>query len=545
MSDGRYYREVRHTFADPAEWTVAHALRTRARTHGEKTYIDVPDHGVRLSFAAALARAESIAGGLLAGAEAGDRVLVFADNKAEVLLTWLGSALAGMVHVPVNTAYQGSFLEHQVRTTAPRTAIVDAALAARFEAGNEAFATIERAFVLGEGAEQEAAIAALGAAGYAAAPFADLAGELVDPPAPRAEDLASIFFTSGTTGLSKGVMMSHSQITFFADQGASLTRLTEDDVYMSVGPLFHGNGLFLGAYPSLLAGCRYVLREKYSASRWIDQIRDCGATVTNFVGVMMEWTYKQPERPDDADNDLRCIFAVPTASSIRADFARRYGIEAFVANYGMTEVSMPILSPYGETPPVGATGKLADEYFEVRLVDPATDREVPDGEVGEFVCRPKLPWTICSGYYGMPEQTAAAQRNLWFHSGDGLKRDADGLYYFVDRLKDAIRRRGENISSFEVEQAVIGHPSLLQCAAVAAPTGEEAGEDDLAIFVVPEPGATVTVDDVRDWCTERLPAFAVPDYIELLDALPLTPSGKVRKVELRTRAATLASHPPC
>jgi carnitine-CoA ligase len=536
-----HWREMRHTFADPAEWTVANALRTRARTHGSKTYIDVPDHGVALTFAETLARAESIGGGLRAGAEEGDRVLVFADNKAEVLLTWLGTALAGMVHVPVNTAYQGTFLEHQVRLTGPRVAVVDAALAGRFEAGHEAFATIERFFVLGAGDELEAGLAALAAAGYTAAPFAELAGDLPAPaPAPRAQDLASIFFTSGTTGLSKGVMMSHSQITFFADQGASLTRLTEDDVYMSVGPLFHGNGLFLGAYPSLLRGARYVLREKYSASRWIDQIRDCGATVTNFVGVMMEWTWKQPRRDDDADNDLRCIFAVPTAASIRAAFAERYGIEAFVANYGMTEVSMPICSPYGETPPVGATGKLADEFFEARIVDPETDRELPTGEVGEFVCRPKHPWTICSGYFNMPEKTAEAQRNLWFHSGDGLKVDADGWFYFVDRLKDAIRRRGENISSFEVEQAVIGHSSLLQCAAVAAPTGEEAGEDALAIFVVAEEDVTVTVEEVREWCVQRLPAFAVPDYIELLDSLPLTPSGKVRKVELRTRATTLA-----
>lgn len=540
MAASGYYREMRHTFADWRDWTVASALRERARTHPEKVYIDVPDHGVSLTFAETLARAQEIAGALLELASPQDRVVVFAPNSAEVLLSWLGASLAGMVHVPINTAYSGSFLEHQVRTTAPRVAVLDAALAARFEPANPAYASIERFYVLGEGADAEAAIAALTDAGRRAAPFASLRGRLDDPPPVRAQDLAAIFFTSGTTGLSKGVMMSHAQITFFADQGASLTRLTDEDVYMSVGPLFHGNGLFLGALPALLVGARYVLRERYSASRWIDQVRDCRATVTNLVGVMMEWTFKQPERPDDAENELRCVFTVPTPSSIVGEFARRFGVEAFVENYGMTEVSMPIMSPYGVERPPGAAGKLVDEYFEVRLVDPETDVEVPLGEVGECIVRAKRPWTICSGYFNMPEQTIAAQRNLWFHSGDGLRRDADGWFYFVDRLKDSIRRRGENISSHEVEQALLGHRAIVQCAAVAAPADGEASEDDLAIFVVAAADAQLSVEEVREWCRERLPAFALPDYVELLDKLPLTPSGKVRKVELRARAAELA-----
>jgi len=302
---------------------------------------------------------------------------------------------------------------------------------------------------------------------------------------------------------------------------------------MSVGPPFHGNALFLACYPSLLVGARFVLCEKYSASRWIDQIRECGATVTNFVGVMMDWTYKQPERPDDADNKLRRIWAVPTATSIASGFKRRFGIEAFVENFGLTETSMPILCPYGVDRPDGAAGLLVDEYFDVRLVDPDTDEEVPTGDIGELVVRAKLPWTMCSGYYNMPDRTAEVTRNLWFHTGDGLRRDAEGWYYFVDRLKDAIRRRGENISSYEVEQTVIGHPQISDCAAVAAPAQSEAGEDDVAVFVVLANGAEIGVDEVRAWCVDRLPAFAVPDYITILDALPITPSGKVRKVELR------------
>jgi crotonobetaine/carnitine-CoA ligase len=475
-----------------------------------------------------------VAAGLLAHAAAGDRVLIMSSNRSEVILAWFGAALAGMVEVPINTAYSGSFLEHQVRTTRPRVAVIEAAFAERFLDGGEAYSSLERVHVL-DG--DPAAIEALRAAGYDAAPWAELAAHAPVPlPDVAAEQLASIFFTSGTTGVSKGVMMPHAHMTFFADECVSLTRLTDADTFMSVGPLFHGNAQFLAAFPALIVGARFVLQERFSASRWIDQIRDCGATVTNFVGVMMDWTWKQPPRPDDADNQLRCIFAAPTASSILAGYRLRFGVEAFVEVFGLTETSMPILSPYGEERPAGAAGLLADEYFDIRLVDPETDREVAIGEVGELVVRTKLPWTMCAGYFNMPEKTVEAQRNLWFHTGDGLKRDADGWYYFVDRLKDAIRRRGENISSYEVEQAVLGHPDVVECAVVAAPARAEAGEDEVAIFVV----GSIDEADARAWCERRLPAFARPEYVVIVDALPLTPSGKVRKIELRERAAELA-----
>jgi crotonobetaine/carnitine-CoA ligase len=538
----RTYRDLRPTFDDQERWNLPWILRERARTHGDRVYLDVPFEEVRMTYAETLRTAEAIGTGLLAdGARPGDRLLIMAPNCSQVILSWFGSALAGMVEVPINTAYSGSFLEHQVRTTRPRAAVVTADLAERFLDGGEPYESLERFYVVGAGEERDAAIAALRKTGWEARPWDELTthepGEL---PAVAAHELASVFFTSGTTGLSKGVMMSHAHMTFFADQCVSLTRLTDEDTYMCVGPLFHGNAQFLAAYPALIAGARFVLREKFSASRWIDQIRECRATVTNFVGVMMDWTWKQPERPDDADNDLRCIFAAPTASSILDGFRKRFGVEAFVEVFGLTETSMPIMSPYGEERPPGAAGLLADEYFEVRLVDPETDREVEIGEVGELVVRSKIPWIMTSGYFNMPEKTAEAQRNLWWHTGDGLKRDAEGWYYFVDRLKDAIRRRGENISSYEVEQAVLGHPDIAECAAVAAPAASEAGEDEVAVFVVLADGARIGEDEVREWCRRRLPAFAMPEYVAVVDALPTTPSGKIRKVELREKAAELA-----
>ena len=314
----------------------------------------------------------------------------------------------------------------------------------------------------------------LTAAGIDSAPWEELLiGADTGLPTVSAHDLASIFFTSGTTGLSKGVMMPHAQMYFFADEGVSLTRLTDADAYFSTGPLFHGNAHFLAAYPALVAGARYILGERFSGSGWLDQARNAGATVSNFIGVMMEFVWQQERRPDDADNQLRCIFAAPTASSILEPFKERYGVEAFVEVFGLTEIGMPIMSPYGVDRPAGAAGLLNADWFDLRLVDSDSDEEVPVGEIGELIVRSKYPWTMCQGYFGMPDRTAEAFRNLWFHTGDGLKRDEAGWYYFVDRLKDAIRRRGENISSFEVEQGLLSHPAIAEAAIIGVPADQE------------------------------------------------------------------------
>jgi crotonobetaine/carnitine-CoA ligase len=199
---------------------------------------------------------------------------------------------------------------------------------------------------------------------------------------------------------------------------------------------------------------------------------------------------------------------------------------------------MPILTPYGSDRPAGACGLHVADYFDIRLVNPDTDQEVPVGQVGELIVRSKLPWTSCLGYYGMPEKTVETFRNLWFHTGDGLRRDADGWYYFVDRLKDALRRRGENISSFEVEQAILENPAVLECAVIGVPADSEGGEDEVMLFAVPAPNHELHVDELWAWAEKRLPSFTVPRYIKIMNALPKTPSEKVQKVELRRIAAT-------
>ncbi len=543
----RTYDQYKPTWTDRSSWNSPQVLRRRSESHAESIYLEVPSEGVSLTYAETLQVAEKVGRNLLAGgADNGDRLLIMLPNCSEYILAWLASSLAGLAEVPINTAYRGSFLEHQARTVSPAAALIHPDYAERFLDVAEAVRTIKRFYLAGgEESSRCAAAAALEGAGFAASDWEELLEPSVgapDLPEVRYCDLGSVFFTSGTTGPSKGVMMPHAHMFLFADQCVSLTRLTDDDVYMSTGPLFHGNSHFLAAYPALIAGARYVLRERFSASEWVDQVRDSRATVTNFVGVMMDFVWQQPPRPDDADNDLRCIFAAPTASSYLQEFRQRFGVEAFVEVFGLTETCMPILSPYGEDRPPGAAGLANSDWFDVRLVDSETDEEVPVGEIGELVVRGRHPWTQSSGYFDMPAETLAAWRNLTWHTGDGLRKDAEGWYYFVDRLKDSIRRRGENISSYEVEQALGAHPAIAEVAVVAVPADAEAGEDEVLAVVVFETGEELSAEALWEYADRRLPYFAVPRYLRFAEALPKTPSEKVRKVELRKVGVDASTH---
>lgn len=541
---GQFYDEYSPTFPDRSDWSSPTVLRERARTHGDRIYLDVPWAGETYTYAETLDIAERVGSSMLgAGAVAGDRVLLMLPNCSAYILGWLGSSMAGLAEVPINTAYRGSFLAHQVSTTSPKIAVIGPEFAERFVEIPEATTTVERFYLVGDADDVAAGIATLSAAGHEARDWNELLeGSGDELPDVQARDLGSIFFTSGTTGLSKGVMMPQAHMYLFADECVSLTRLTDADTFMSTGPLFHGNSQFLAAYPALIAGAHYVLQERFSATEWVDQIRDSGATVTNFVGVMMDFVWQQDPTPADASGRLRCIFAAPTASSILEPFKERFGVEAFVEVFGLTETCMPILTPYGVDRPEGAAGKLNADWFDIRLVDSETDEEVPVGEVGELVVRARYPWTTCQGYFAMPDKTTEVFRNLWFHTGDGLRRDEAGWYYFVDRLKDAIRRRGENISSYEVEQGMVAHNAIAEVAAIGVPADNEAGEDEVMIFVVAEPGHDLSAEQVWEFADQQLPSFAVPRYIQMIDALPKTPSEKVRKIELREHGVGSGTH---
>jgi carnitine-CoA ligase len=535
----QYYDDLVPAFPDPETWTFGHVLRHHAAERPDAVCLDTPEEGCTWTYAEALDSSERIASALYdAGAAYGDRVVLMAFNSSRFVRTWWGVSIGGLVEVPINTNYEGEFLRHQLDVAQARYAVIDDVMAERWVAVAEHARGIERFWVVDSGAGiRDKAVDLLREHGWAAAPWEELeAAERRELPVVAPQDLGAIFYTSGTTGPSKGVAMPQSQLYFFAQIVVSLCRLTHEDVYLTATPLFHGNATFMAVYPVIVAGGRAVVRSKFSASRWIDHVRDSGVTATNFVGVMMDFAWKQAAREDDLDNRLRVVYAAPTASTIVEQFKERYGIEAFVDAFGLTETCAPIMSPYGVPRPAGAAGLQNKEWFDIRLVDPETDREVEVGQVGELVVRPVHPWTCSNGYYNMPEKTVEAWRNLWFHTGDALRQDEDGWFYFIDRYKDALRRRGENISSYEVEQALLGHPAVVEAAVIGVPADVEAGEDEvLAVVVVSSPASPA---EVLEWCAGRIPAFAIPRYLRVVDALPKTPSEKVRKAVLREDGVT-------
>jgi len=535
----RVYEDLEPTDPDWTRWTGAHVLRRQAAERGDQVYLIAPEENVTITYAQLLEGAERVAGGLrAAGAAKGDRVVIMARNSSRFVLTWYGTAVGDLVEAPVNTAYEGEFLRHQVQLVQAKWVVVDDTLADRFIALREQLGNqIEAFWVINDSGDVDAAVQRLQQAGWRAYPW-DVLQEArrYDGPEPDARDLTAVFFTSGTTGLSKGVAMPNAQMNFFAEITRCLTRFTEHDTWMAVTPLFHGNAQYMALYPALIAGGRAVIRSKFSASRWVDQLREHDVTVTNFLGVMMDFVYKQPRRANDADNKLRCVFAAPTAWSILDDFKKRFGIEAFVEVYGTTETSCPILSPYGEERPPGAAGLNAAKWYDVIIVDPETDLEVPVGQVGEFCVRPRHPWISSLGYYNMPDKTVEVWRNMWFHTGDAVRRDEEGWYYFVDRIKDAIRRRGENISCYEVEQALLAHPAIKECAVIGVPADSEAGEDEVMAVIVPN--GELTAQEVWDFSVGRIPPFAIPRYIRFRADLPRTPSEKIQRNVLREEAKT-------
>jgi crotonobetaine/carnitine-CoA ligase len=515
-------------------WTLPHVLEYQAALRTDRPFVRWRDDGRAFTFGETNAMANRVAHGLTAqGVQKGDMVAILLPNCLEYLFTWFGLAKIGAVEVAISDAYKGRFLAHPIQLSGARILIADPALAERLVEIEDDLPVLEKVFLLDAG--QPVALPAFKRIKTAA--FTSLISENETNPKVSVvpADAAAVLMTSGTTGLSKGVLMQHSQFYFFAEEDVQLTRLTDADVYTTGFPLFHGNAQFLTVYPCLIVGAQLVLYPRFSASDWAGRMQRSGATVTNLLGATMAFILAQPEGPADRAHSVRTIYAAPLSPDLGRRFTARFGVDNYVDGFGQTEISNVFMTPPGVPRPDGASGVLVDQWFEVRLVDPETDLDVAEGEPGELLVRPRAPGIICREYLGMPEKTVETWRDLWFHTGDKLRRDADGWYYFVDRVKDALRRRGENISSFEVESGVRSHPDVADCAVVGVRADQDAGEDEVMAFVVLEEGRCAEPQSLHEWANASLPAFMVPRYIEIITALPTTANGKIRKSELRER----------
>jgi crotonobetaine/carnitine-CoA ligase len=445
-----------------------------------------------------LARADGLRS---AGVREKERVISWGPNDGEALVTWFAINELGACVVPVNTAYKGLLLEHVVRNSGAARAVVHPSLAPRITG------TGLQVLLTGDPA---------------------LDGEPVEVDAPIDPwDEYAVVYTSGTTGPSKGVLCSYSHLWHATD--ASIGRaMTREDRYMVNLPLFHAGGL-MGVAGALHLGASIALVDGFETSTFWDVVRRTGTTCCTLLGVMATFLAKQPPAASDRESGLRHVFLVPLGDDSRS-FSERFGVTTQTL-YNMTEVSCPLVSEVDPVTP-GTCGRVRPGV-QARLVD-EHDGEVGNGEVGELVLRTEAPWAMSHGYLAMPDATAKAWRNGWFHTGDAFRRDEDGNFFFVDRMKDAIRRRGENISSFEVEAALTSHPDVLEAAVVAAPS--DVGEDEVLAVVAPR--GDLDLVELLEHCRDALPYFAVPRYVRVVESLPKTPTNKVQKHLLRAEGVT-------
>lgn len=516
-------------------WSLPDVLAAQTQHAPHRAFFSMIGEPV-LSVGEVELRSRRVANGLRElGVGFGDRVLVMLPNGLEFIEAWFAINRLGAVLVTVNTAYRGSFLEHLASNSGAKVMIVDAAFLPVVAASEAALPELEvlvvahaSSPVVGEARPPRLRSVSFGSLRSAPERGIDVRVS--------ARDLSAIVYTSGTTGKSKGVMIPHAQMYLNPLVYLEQLGIGRDDVFYSALPLFHTNALALQVYGALIAGCRVHLAPQFSASRWLSDVRATGATVTNLLGVMTEFVFRQPPTPHDADNALRIASAVPMPPALAREFEQRFGVQ-LVELYGSTEANCPLYQPRDEPRRDGSCGKVVARWFECRIVDTETDAEVPDGEVGELLVRPLAPGGFMAGYNAMPDETVKAWRDLWFHTGDAMRRDADGYHYFVDRMKDWIRRRAENISSYEVEQVVLLHESVEEVAAIGIRSPYEENEQEVKVCVVCKPGARDAAA-LHAFCAARMPAFAVPRFIEFCASLPKTPTLKVRKQELRERGVT-------
>ncbi|MDF1730067.1 MAG: AMP-binding protein [Minwuia sp.] len=504
------------------ECVVPAMLRRRAESQPDETFVIFED-GETWSYAEALQRVLRAAAGLRAlGVRQGDHVLSWQPNGREAVLTWFGLNMLGAVYVPVNTSYRGGLLEHVVSLSDARLMVVHPQLMPRL--ADVDVGVLSDLVVTGAEAEMPTM------SGLENHPFSLLeSAEPLDEVIEVAPwDTQYIIFTSGTTGPSKAVLSSYIQAHSMACEAYDF--LSGDDRVLVNLPLFHvGGTIFL--YVMLAKGGSCVVEDSFRTDGFWESVRRNGVTSTCLVGAMTPFLLKLPASNRDRDHPMRSIVTIPWNEDSLA-LGQRYGIDMYTG-FNMTEISSPITSE-ANPPKIGTCG-TAREGVEVRVVD-ENDCEVAPGVVGELIVRTDRPWAMNHGYYKNPEATAKAWRNGWFHTGDGFRYDEQGYFYFVDRIKDAIRRRGENISSFEVESEVTQFPAIREAAAIPVPS--ELNEDEVMVVVAPSPGETIDPEALFRFLEPRMAHFMLPRYVRIVEDLPKTPTQKIQKVKLREDGVT-------
>ena len=522
--------------------TVDDLLRSRSAQNPDKTFLRFTDR--ELSYAEVNDAAQAVATRLdRIGLGAAEPIAVLLPNCAEFVVLWFAANKLGAVAAPVNVAMRGPALSHMLNLTQAKILVIDARYLDAIDAISTDLNHVQYLIVRGDVALAEAILP-----NSTVLSLASLFGETIAPTATAtatlrpgapvkavpvaAADPSIMLCTSGTTGRSKACVLSHHYVIRQAELLIENYELRPDDVLYCPFPLFHLDAAVLTVMPALVLGATAAIGERFSVSGFWAEVHAFEATIFDFMGATLTLLHQADPRPDDADNQVRLAWGVPVPA-FAAEFESRFGLR-LVELYGSTDAGVPVYQPLSQPRRPGSCGRPISAY-DVRLFD-RFDLEVPTGSVGEIVIRPREPDLLASGYYGQPAETNEARRNLWFHTGDLARFDEDGYLYFVGRGTDSIRRRGENISAFEVEEVINSHPDVLETAAFGVPS--DLTEEEVMVAVVPRQGRIVRPADLVEFCADRMARYMVPRYIDIVTQLPRTPTEKIEKYLLGRRGIT-------
>jgi crotonobetaine/carnitine-CoA ligase len=498
--------------------TLAHR---QAERYGDRLLALVNDEPV--TYADLAEKAARFAAGLQAlGIQPGDRVALMMPTRREFIYAWFGILAAGAIAVPIHDAARGPGIAYILDTTGARAFVVDEEHVDHVADQIGGVESLQHVIVTGAKPKLDKPVEEFSRL------FEHDPAEVVER---KAGDIASILFTGGTTGPPKGVALPHNHNLNLAQGVCDVIGYTEDDAIYSVFPLFHANAKYMTVLAAMVSGAKCVIHKRFSASRFWDICLEHGITAFNGQGEMLRILLKQPARESDRTHGVRVVVGAAAATDLVVEFEERYGLAVLDA-YGMTETGPTIMVPWDRRRP-GAAG-LPTPWYEVRLFD-ENDGDVPVGETGEIAVRPRKPFVMMERYWGNDAATLAALTNLWFHTGDNAYQDEDGFFWFVGRGTDSIRRRGENVSAWEVERVLADHEELLEAAVYGVPS--ELGGQEVMVAVVRRPESDITPEQLLDYCTGKMPHFAVPRYVRFMDALPRQHAQRVLKQELKADGA--------
>lgn len=518
-------------FPDITQRHLGRAIRMQAEQNGDTTFLHFDAR--RYSYLETNEQVNRLAEGLKRrGIQRGDHVVFYMHSAPEVMFLVLAVNKLGAIWIPVNTDYKGAWLQDTINRSRPRLLVTDNELAPRI-ATIQSQLTVESIAVLGDASLVPGAT-----------PFEDLYSSSAGEPDMTGQtygDTCAVLWTSGTTGRSKGVMQSHNVWFNAALLGDELFNSQKGDVIYNVLPMYNSGAWVTSMFRALVTGLTLAVDPAFSVTSFWDRVRYYGATQAFTIGAMHMFLWNAPARPDDADHPLREMQAVPMPDDIAGPFSQRFGVRLLGQGMSQSEC-MTILRQDArkrKSWPAGSCGNPVDNV-EVMLADDAGN-EVPIGEPGELWVRPREPFLTFNGYLDDEEATRAAFSGEWMKTGDMLRKDADDNYFFVDRKKDAVRYKGRNISTYEVELVARKHPAIADCAAFGIPSAELAHEDEIKLNVILQPGAQLEARELAQFINDNAPYFFVPRYIEFVDSLPYTPNQKVQKYKLREQGVTAAT----